>query len=304
MELHQLRCFVAVADELHFGRAAQRLDMLPAALGRHIRLLEEALGSRLLIRTTRSVALSDDGAALLPEARLLIGKADALKEMFRFRQRAEAVTLRIGTIDTAAAGLMPALLSDFRERFSEVAVQLNEDKTIRLVPRLLSGRLDLVFIRPPERMDGRIACELLFHETAVVAVPRRHPLANRKRLSIDKLQGEPLIVPHRRSRPHSHDLTIKLFDQAGIRPSITQVAEEKQTIVNLVAAGLGLAIMPRWASRMAVAGVKYVPLTTKDPAVLGILPLAAAWLRDTRDPARERLLETLRTGLLRYSVDA
>jgi len=147
MDLHQLRCFVAAAEELHFGRAAQRLGMLPSALGRHIRLLEEDLGTRLMTRTTRNVVLTPDGATLLEEARALLVKADSLATRFRTRGRSQAATLKVGAMDTAAAGLIPMLLRDFRERRRDVAVQLLEEKTIRLLPRLLSGRIDLAFVR-------------------------------------------------------------------------------------------------------------------------------------------------------------
>src|SRR6478735_2676598 len=153
MDLHQLRCFVAVAEELHFGRAAQRLGMLPSALGRHVRMLEEDLGTRLLARTTRNTALTDEGAMLFDEARNLVSEADRLAARFRTRGRSQTATLRVGAIDTAAAGLIPPLLHDFRERRPDVAVQLLEEKTIRLLPRLLSGRLDLAFVRPPESPD-------------------------------------------------------------------------------------------------------------------------------------------------------
>jgi DNA-binding transcriptional LysR family regulator len=196
------------------------------------------------------------------------------------------------------------LLHDVRELHPSVAVQLLEDKTIRLLPRLLSGRLDLALVRPPEHRDKRIEFAMLFHETAVVAVPARHKLASRKRLSIEQLADEPLIVPDRRSRPHSHDLTIKLFDRAGLRPSIAQVAEEKQTIVNLVAAEIGLAIIPRWASRLAVSGVRYIALNVPHMDRLNILPLAAAWVRGSRDPLRDQVMATLRSQLRRYAAEA
>ena len=217
MDLHHLRCFVAAAEELHFGRAAQRLDMLPSALGRFIRLLEDDLGTRLMTRTTRSVALTDDGAVLLKEARELLAQADALAGRFRTRGRKRAAVIRVGAIDSAAAGLLPRLLHDFRKRRPDVTVQLVEDKSVRLLPRLLSGRLDLAFVRPPERPDKRLEFLFLLHETAVVAVAERHPLASRKRVTIADLENQPLIVPERRSRPHSHDLTMKLFAEAGLR---------------------------------------------------------------------------------------
>ena len=304
MDLHQLRCFIAVAEELHFGRAAQRIGMLPSALGRHVHLLEEDLGTRLLTRTTRNVALTDDGASLLDEARLLVAQADRLAARFRLRGRTQTSMLRMGAIDSAAAGLVPLLLHDFRERHPDMVVQLVEDKTVRLLPRLLSGRLDLALVRPPENPDPALEFLFLFHETVVVAVPAGHPLAGRDRVRIADLADLPLIIPERRSRPHSHDLTIKLFAEAGLQARIAQVAEEKQTIVNLVAADLGVAIVPRWTSRMITQSVRYLPLDPADGETMNKLPLAAAWVRNTRDGARDHLLATLRHGLAGYAAQA
>lgn len=301
MDLHQLRCFVAAAEELHFGKAAQRLGMLPSALGRFIRLLEEDLGTRLMTRTTRSVALTDDGAVLLREARDLLAGADALAAKFRTRGRKKAATVRVGAIDSAAARLLPMVLHDFRKQRADVTVQLVEDKTLRLLPRLLSGRLDLAFVRPPENPDKRLEFLFLFHETAVVAVSDQHPLASKKRVTIADLKDQPLIVPERRSRPHSHDLTMKLFAEAGFDAHIVQIADEKQTIVNLVSAKLGVAIVPKWTSRMAARGVRYVRLAASD---MNKLPLAAAWTRGTRDPVRDDMLEMLKARLSRYSQEA
>ena len=301
MDLHHLRCFVAAAEELHFGRAAQRLDMLPSALGRFIRLLEDDLGTRLMTRTTRSVALTEDGAVLLKEARELLAQADALAGRFRMRGRKRAAVIRVGAIDSAAAGLLPVLLHDFRERRPDVTVKLTEDKTIRLLPRLLSGRLDIALVRPPEKPDKRLEFLFLLHETAVVAVSDRHPLASKKRVTVADLAEQPLIVPERRSRPHSHDLTMKLFAEAGLHARVVQLADEKQTIVNLVAAGLGVAIVPRWTSRMAARGVRYIPLAASD---MNGLPLAAAWARGTRDLVRDEMLEMLSASLTRYAREA
>lgn len=301
MDLHQLRCFAAVAEALHFGRAAQQLDMMPSALGRQVRMLEDDLGTRLLTRTTRSVALTEDGAALLKQAHALLAQADDLAARFRARSRARAATIRVGAIDSAAAGLMPALLQDIRAEQPDVSVRLVEDKTIRLLPGLLSGRLDLAFVRPPDNADKRLEFLFLFHETAVVAVSARHPLAQRSSLTITDLAHEPLIVPERRSRPHSHDLTMKLFAEAGLDAVVAQIADEKQTIVNLVAAELGVAIVPRWTSRMAARGVRYVPLAM---SAMNRLPLAAAWTRGTRDVVRDRLIEMLRANLPAYQTEA
>src|ERR1700752_697192 len=301
MELHQLRCFVAAAEELHFGKAAHRLDMMPSALGRQVRMLEEELGTQLLLRTTRHVMLSQDGAMFLDRARSLLEKADELGRQFRDRGRRRSQILRIGAIDTAAAGLIPDLLYDFRKHHAGVTIQLVEDKTIRLLPRLLSGRIDLAFVRPPAKVEKQIDLEILFHETPVVAVPSKHKLASRSRLFVETLADQPLIVPERSSRPHSHDLTIKLFERAGLHARVVQLANEKQTIVNLVAAELGVAIVPRWTSRMAARGVRYIPHAASD---MNGLPLAAAWARGTRDLVRDEMLEMLSASLTRYAREA
>lgn len=305
MDFHQLRCFVAAAEELHFGRAAQRLQMLPSAFGRHIRLLEEDLGTRLFTRTTRAVSITDDGAILVREARALLERADAVEESFRRRGPSKIVRrLRIGAVDSAAAGLLPQLLHDFRRTCPDVTVQLVEEKTIRLLPKLLSGALDLAFVRPPSSLDKRLEVLPLLHETAVVAVSQKHPLAGRKSIFLAELAGQPLIVPDRRSRPHSHDLTMKLFDESGITPRVLQIASEKQTIVSLVAAELGIAIVPRWTSRMAISGVRFVPLRLAPGKPAGRLPLAAAWLRGSRDPLRDSMISVLKTRLRRYAREA
>ena len=305
MELHQLRCFVAAAEELHFGRAAQRLQMLPSALGRHIKLLEEDLGAQLFARTTRAVSLTDDGTVLLRDGRALLAQAEVIEGGFRKRLRRRVdQRFRVGAIDSAAAGLVPLLLRDFRAGQPEIAVQLFEDKTIRLLPRLLSGALDLAFVRPPERPNKRIEFRPLLQETAVVALSQRHALAGRQSISLADIADQPLIVPDRRSRPHSHDLTVKLFEQAGLTPRIVQTADEKQTIVNLVATRLGIAIVPRWTSRMAVSGVRFVPLRLADRTIAGRLPLSVAWLRGTRDPVRDQILAVLEAKLRRYSRGA
>lgn len=303
MELHHLRCFVAAAEELHFGRAAQRLGMLPAAFGRFIRLLERDLGTELFERTTRTVKLTGDGAHLLAEAQRLLAGADALRSRFREQARTRTRTLRIGAIDSAAAGLVPALLHDFGAAYPAVAVELLEDKTVRLLPKLLSGRLDAAIVRPPKEPHPNLVLRDLFAETAVVAMASAHPLASHPYVTPQDLADEPLIVPDRRSRPHSHDLAIKIVQETGHRPTVARTASEKQTIVHMVSAGLGLAVVPRWTSRMKVDGVAYVALHQSAEAA-SRLPLAAAWLGGARDDLRDALLGVLFANLGRYSADA
>lgn len=304
MHISQMRCFIAVAESLHFGRAAQSLDMLPASLGRQIRLLEERLETRLFVRTTRNVALTEAGAAIIEDVRNLVVQADRLDEKLRGLRKRDAPVLKVGAIDSAAAGLMPQLLQHMRREHPGIDIQIVEQKTIHLLPKLLSGSLDIAFCRPPDIRDPRLTFRTLFFETAVVALPSVHPLAGQAEISIADLAEKPLIVPDRRSRPHSHDLTIKLFMQAGLTARVAQVAEEKHTIINLVATGSGFAIVPRWTSRISVAGVSFVPLAVPPGHTLSKLMLAAAWTRGTRDAQRDALLDTLDRYLVEIEASA
>ncbi len=153
MDIQQIRCFLAVAEQLHFGRAAQAMDMLPASLSRQIRLLEDRFETRLFLRTTRNVALTEAGTAILDDARTLVAQADRFEQRIRAVRRTETAVLKVGAIDSAAAGLMPQLLQLLRARHPEIEVQLVEQKSIHLLPRVLSGSLDIAFCRPPDIRD-------------------------------------------------------------------------------------------------------------------------------------------------------
>jgi len=293
MNKMQLRCFLTAAETLHFGRAAQRLEILPASFGRQVKQLEDHLGVALFRRTTRDVTLTEAGEAAVEDARDLLAQIDAFEAKVRAVRMAKSHVLRVGAIDSAAAGLLPQILPLMRASHPDLEIQIVEQKTIHLLPKLLSGSLDIAFCRPPDVRDPRLVFRTLFHESAVVALPADHRLASRDRIDIADLADEPLIVPDRRSRPHSHDLTIILFLRAGLTARISQIAEEKQTIVNLVSSGTGLAIVPRWTSRLRVQGVRFLPLRTKDAAPQAKLILASAWARNTRDPERDALMELL-----------
>ncbi|MFV0244426.1 MAG: LysR family transcriptional regulator [Qingshengfaniella sp.] len=297
MDIIQLKAFLAVADTLHFGQAAQSLHMLPSSLGRHIRMLEEQLDRRLFERTTRNVALTEAGGEILEEARALVAHFDQFEERLRGLRRAESQVLRIGAIDSAATGLIPQLLHLLRVEAPEFDVELVENKTFNLLPKLLSGGLDLAFCRLPEVRDPHLHIRTLFYETMVVALPCAHPLAGCDRLVVQDLADQPMIVPDRRSRRYSHDLTIKLFSDAGLHPHVAQYAAEKHTIIGLVSTGTGLAILPRWMTRIAVPGVRFIPLEPTKNAEWPQSVIAVAWPRATRDPRRDKVMAVLQRHL-------
>lgn len=294
MDLRQLRCVVAVGDEMHFGRAAARLEMMPAALGRAVRQFEDGLGVQVFERTTRSVVVTPEGLRLLHEARALLDQADAAEGRWRRLGRKAGQVLRLGAIDTAASGLVPRLLQAVHATCPGLRIQLVEERSIKLIPRLLAGSLDLALVRPGLRpFHRRLRGHLLLHESPVVVLPSGHPLVARDSIPIAALAGTPLIVPDRRSRPHSHDLVLRLFEQAGIEPLIIQNADERQTMLNMVAAGIGSAIVPRWWSGAVPQGAHVRALDLVQGDLRGRLPLHVVWPRDVRDPSRDAVVGVL-----------
>ena len=291
MDINQLRCFVAVGKELHFGRAAQRMEMMPASLSRFIRLLEEDLGVRLLNRSTRNVSLTAEGAIFFDEANKIIDQFDALALRFKVGVKDERRTLRIGAIDSAARGLVPALLNLFVPVHPNTDIHIIEDKTINLLPKLKSGWLDMIFFRAPQIIDAAISVRFITRESCVLAVPANHPLAGRERVTLEDFKHEAMIIPERRTRPHSHDLTMSMFKQAGLSPLIAQFAEEKQTILSLVAAGLGLAVVPSSYRNMNSENVVYINLELNEN-IKG-LPLSIAWQKGNEDDYLKDMLKLL-----------
>nr|WP_310615653.1 LysR family transcriptional regulator [Pantoea cypripedii] len=291
MDINQLRCFVAVGKELHFGRAAQRMEMMPASLSRFIRLLEEDLGVRLLNRSTRNVSLTAEGAIFFDEANKIIDQFDALALRFKVGVKDERRTLRIGAIDSAARGLVPALLNLFVPVHPNTDIHIIEDKTINLLPKLKSGWLDMIFFRAPQIIDAAISVRFITRESCVLAVPSHHPLAGKERVALEDFKHEAMIIPERRTRPHSHDLTMSMFKQAGLSPLIAQFAEEKQTILSLVAAGLGLAVVPSSYRNMNSENVVYINLELNEN-IKG-LPLSIAWQKGNEDDYLKDMLKLL-----------
>ncbi len=291
MDINQLRCFISVGKELHFGRAAQNMEMMPASLSRFIRLLEDDLGTRLLNRSTRNVSLTQEGIKFFEEASRLVEQFDALERRFKNVVKDERKTLRIGAIDSAAQGLLPALLNLFVPLHQESDIHIIEEKTVNLIPKLKSGWLDIIFFREPGIIDSSIATRFIAREKCILAVPVNHVLSEKEEVSVADFQAEPMIIPDRRTRPHSHDLTMGLFKSLGLIPHIAQYAEEKQTILSLVSAGLGLAVVPASCQLMKNEKISFIPL--RFPDQIKGLPLSVAWRKGNEDEYLRELLRLL-----------
>jgi DNA-binding transcriptional LysR family regulator len=302
MDLKQLKCFAAVAEDLHFGHAAQRMNMLPSALGRQIKLLEEDLGTRLLVRSTRHVALTPAGVVLRREARSILEQVAAAELKVRLLSKAKETALRIGAIDSAAVGLLPTLLGEFKELHPEIETRLVECTSAQQLQMLLSGRLDLAFVRPPVRESG-LQYEFLMYETLVIALPSDHALAAKDAIDIHDLAPMPLIVPARQVRPHSYKAIMRAFHAAGEEARIVLEAAEKQTMVSLVAAGIGLALVPNWAAKLQVRGVVYRPLRLESSMEGPESALGLAWSEDLRSAPRQMFVDLIHMSFAKREQD-
>jgi DNA-binding transcriptional LysR family regulator len=295
MDVKQLKCFSAVAEVLHFGHAAQRMNMLPSALGRQIKLLEEDLGTRLFVRSTRHVALTPAGAVLRQDAKSILEKLAEAELNVRRLSKSKGAALRIGAIDSAAVGLLPTLLGEFKEHHPEIETRLIECTSARQLQHLLAGRLDLGFVRPPVRERG-LRYEFLLYETLVVAMPAGHALAAKDWIDIHELAPMNLIVPARQVRPHSYKAVMRAFAAAGEEAKIVLEAAERQTMISLVAVGMGLAVVPSWVAKLQVPGVVYTPLRLETPVECPESALGVAWCEDPPSTSRKLFIDLVRSG--------
>ncbi|WP_043435222.1 LysR family transcriptional regulator [Cystobacter fuscus] len=256
MEFRQLQLFVAVAEELHFGRAATRVGMAQPPFSQQIRKLEAELGVELLTRTSRRVALTSAGSRLLNDAReLLARRTDVLLNVQR-TARGELGTLRIGVGASSAFGLLPGIVLRFRSRFAEVTLRLDDREGLDLGAALQAGELDLALVRAPFRYEG-VSVERLLRERFTLALPTRHPRAREKIITLSSLASEPFILFPRNSAPGLHDTITRMCVDAGFSPRILLEAGSWSSVIGMVAAGLGITLAPKSAREFRPKGVVF-----------------------------------------------
>ena len=290
MELRQLRIFVAVAEELHFRRAAERVGMAQAALSAQIRGLEDELGFALLFRTTRHVSLTQAGAVFLDEARAVLGRADEAVETARAAAASGLSRLRVGGIDAALVWFLPPVLARFRARFPAVHAPLTEvTASAEQGLELLRHRIDVGFFRAPAA-DESIAWEPLLAERVIVALPAGHPLSARAEIGVADLVAETLIGYPRHARPVLHAMLWDAFAARGLRPRVGFEAVEKATLLRLVGQGLGIGLVPQWVTLTPEPGVAFRPFAdAARPMRLGV-----GWRRAERSETLDAFLDFAR----------
>jgi len=285
LELRHLRSFVAVAEELSFRRAAQRLHIAQPPLSQQIKRLESEIGTLLLRRTSRHVELTDAGVVFLEHARRTLRDADLAVESARRTARGELGWLTVGFVDSAAYELLPPVLRAFRARAPGVRLELREIVTEAQLPAL-ADELDVGLVREVEDLSG-LRRILLLREPLLAALPIGHPLASRPRVQLAQLAAEPFILFPRASVPRVYDHLVALCRSAGFSPRTAQEAFQYPTMLGLVAAGFGIALVPTCVRALRRAGIVYVPVT--DAAATSELSLVTAADRDSA------ALDTFRT---------
>ena len=289
LDLNHLRSFLALAEELHFGRAARRLNITQPPLSRQIQLLEAELGVRLLDRSRHSVSLTAAGRALLPEARALLGASERTAQLARqAAQGARGGTVTLGFIGASTYAFLPRLIRSARAELPETDIVLREMSGAAQLEALQVARLDIGLVRPfASPVSASSSC--VMREGLALALPHGHPLAARRRPALSELEGEPFIM-YSAEGPYMRALVSAVLSSAGVRPRVVQAVSQAHTILSLVSAGTGLALVPEEARNASFDNVTFRPVAA---SVRPEVELHAIWRPDNRNPALAPLRELL-----------
>lgn len=297
MDLRHLRYFVAVAEEGHVTRAAERLGIQQPPLSQQIRALETELDVLLFRRKPRGVELTDAGDAFLVDARRILADVENALTKVRRTARGEQGRIVVGFTSSAPFHpFIPAVLRTFRDRHPLVSVVLEESGTADLVSALISERLDAAFIRSPAPTGEGIAVHELLQERMLVAMPGDHPLAaapDAPPIALADLAGEPFILYRRASGPGLYDAIVGACHKAGFIPRIEQEAPRIVATLNLVASGFGVTIVPESLCAMRLEGITYRPIRAVDAPVA---PISLACRRTDHSAAARRFVEVVRSA--------
>ncbi|MGD1952871.1 MAG: LysR family transcriptional regulator [Leptolyngbyaceae cyanobacterium] len=300
MEFRQLRYFVTVAEELHFGRAAERLHITQPALSKQIASLEQELAVTLLLRTKRRVQLTHAGDVFFTQARQLLAQTNAAIQLTKRTDRGEIGSLAIGFTATATHTVLPLFLRDFRQQYPQVEVTLQELATEAQVEALNQNRIALAFLHPPIAQQG-LEVHPIFDENFVAFLPLNHPLSNHDCIPLEALANEPLIIHPREEGPVIYDGFIQVCQQDGFQPKIVKESISLQTRVCLVTAGMGITFT---SDRLqSLVGVDVVCKPLADCPIR--LKFAATWRKTASNPVlRESLKILLDKTLKAYPIEA
>jgi len=290
-ELSQLRCFVALAEELHFGRAAARMHMTQPPLSRQIQLLEHHIGAQLFARSSRNVRLTPAGRSFLPEAKEILRLAESASLAARRVSRGEAGVVTIGFTASSGYRFLPGLILVSRQELPDVDLILKEMVTLDQVAALTSGRLDLALLRPnAATADFETRC--VAREPLVLALPENHPLSRGRPPTLADFDHAPFLTYSPIEARYFHDLVAGTFARAGVHPNYVQHVTQIHSILAFVKAGLGAALIPEAATSLRFEGVVFRAVDKIRPA--RPVELFMAWKADNDNPALAALLQKSR----------
>lgn len=286
-QLFQLRCFVAVATELHFGKAAERLNMTQPPLTRQIQLLEEEIGTRLLERNRRGARLTAAGRVFLAEAEFLIRRSEAAAVAARRAAEGSSGTLVLGFVPAASYYWLPNIVKRVRRDYPGLELVLQELSSDDQLDALEGRRIDLGVIRRrvprPHLHLQRILCEPM-----ILAMPDSHPLAANAEVELGALHEQAFVMYAPTTGRYFHEMLMDMFHTTGVAPQFVQYVPQDHTILSLVSAGLGLALVPRSAAQLQFPSVVFKPIEL--PAFVSS-ELYAAYRTDNEEPVTQRILE-------------
>lgn len=243
-ELNQLRCFVAVAEELNFRRAARRLNMTQPPLSRHISLLEHAIGVRLFDRSNRSVRLTAAGERFILDAIDILQRSESATLFARQAERGESGTVVLGFVPSATIALVPRVVAHLRKALPDVKVTPREMMSFEQVEALNAGSLDIAIMRLPRKQEP-FTMTRIWSEPFILAVPREHPLASAEHVRVQDLNGQPMIGYSAERGGFLQEVISGFFNSAGAMPELRYTVSQSHTIMSLVNAGLGIGLVPR-----------------------------------------------------------
>jgi DNA-binding transcriptional LysR family regulator len=281
MEFRRLRYFVAVAEDLHFTQAANRLRVAQPHLSQEIRKLEREIGTHLFVRTKRSVTLTPAGRVFLERVRgIFDSTADAVNAAQR-ASRGETGKLSVGFVSAAAYTVIPDAIVHFRQAYPNVELVLGELNSDEGVEAVRKGMLDVCLLHPPRNLDPAFAVEIVWAEPLAVALPGGHAAAAKARVSLGKLKNESWVLWQREIASRLYDEVMAACRAAGFEPRVAQRTERLATVLSLVGSGVGLALVPEAISRVGVRGAVFRPLA--GPRVT--VPMALVWRKGDVLPA-------------------
>jgi DNA-binding transcriptional LysR family regulator len=289
-DLNQLRCFLAVAEELHFGRAAARLGMTQPPLSRQIQVLERILDVTLLERSSRSVRLTPAGRSFLPEAQRIIRLAEAAAQLAKRVDSGKSGALKVAFTAASSYAFLPTLLTASAGVLADVDVSLNEMVTKDQIEALLSGQADVGLMRPPISRS-ELQSMRVWTETLIAAVPEAHPLASAPSIAIKDFDGQPFIMYASHEARYFHDVLVSMFASAGVLPRYAQHLTQIHSMLALVKARIGCTIVPESAANLRYEGVEFRPLKLRKPVPV---ELYMVWRRDHDNPIVERMVQRVR----------